>query len=154
MLDKDAFIDEWRRLMGQGMALTEENVLTYVNRRDEMRRLTTEPATTAHRTNSSAAALPPSAVDLLKEIDWCLENGQQGMRSRAALAAAAMTLSGGRAMTSEERVKLRALADRHRSAQDEQNSAETLGRLERYVAALLSFRISPNADVETPALDT
>ncbi|MEX3983943.1 hypothetical protein AB4Y45_33700 [Paraburkholderia sp. EG287A] len=154
MLDRDAFVEEWRRLMGQQVPLTENNVLTYVNRREEMRRLTTVQVAGEFRRGERCATLPSEASDLLNEIDWCLANSSQGMRSRAALAAAAMALSGGRAMTSEEKARLRELADRYRNAQHEEGRVDSLARLERFVASLLSFRLSPNADVPTPALDS
>lgn len=153
MLDRGAFIEDWRRLMGRETPLTEDNVRTYVNRREDMTRLTAARVRHAFRRDEHAeGSLPPEVADLLKEIDWCLENGQQGPRSRAALASAAMALSGGRALTTEEKARLLELAEKHRCAAEGMASSDCFERLERFVAALLSFRLSPSTDVTTPVL--
>jgi hypothetical protein len=151
MLDAESFTRSWRTLMGVGTPLTEENVRLFVNRRDDMQRLTAPQDACAVPADRIAGERPPGVANLLQEIDWCLENGNSGFRTKAALAAAGVALSGGRAITSDERTLLQQLAERYRVAVEGHDRDDSYARLERYVASLLAVRISPEV---APALQS
>ncbi|MBK3780307.1 hypothetical protein G3A43_08555 [Paraburkholderia aspalathi] len=159
--------------MGAETPLTEESVLVYLNKREDMtmiarnqlladeRPLSEDERAALHfyAQNPSAALFDfgrrisdrrvateaplPEPGDLLRELDWCLAHGHAGPRTRAVLSAAALTLAGGRAITGAEKARLLQLAQKHRSSASDAKATENYARLERFVASLLAVRVSP-----------
>jgi hypothetical protein len=177
MLNRDTFMQDWRERMGAETPLTEQSVVAYVNKREDETTLARNrlladerPLSEGERAalqfysqNPSAAlldfgrrisdgrrsteALTPAGTELLAELDWCFAHGHAGPRTRAVLAAAALTLAGGRAITGAEKARLLQLAQKHRNSASETKASENYTRLERFVASLLSVRAaSPASD--------
>lgn len=161
MLIHSDFIRAWNEHMGADTPLTEQSMRDYLREVDGLLMAAPEaidkPLTEDERAavqfylrNPSAAQLdfelrlarrqntlnkrPFAVSELMKELDWCVENDHFSARTRAVLVSSAMLLTGVKVITQESKEHLHVLAANFRGATTAEQMESAYTELETFVA--------------------